>query len=325
MKIAIVGATGVVGRKTLKVIEERGLDNHEFVLYASQKSAGSKIKIGRKWHRVKLLNNSIFSENLDYALFCTRENISKAYIKKLAKNGTRVVDFSSCFRKRYPLIVPEINKEKLKGDIICNPNCSTIAGVMALYEIHKRFGLERIVYSTYQAVSGAGKDALDDLKNEKGEKLKNFKYPIFNNLIPYIGEISKNGYSKEENKMIYETKKILDDKSIKITSTCVRVPIDVCHSESINFQTRKRCGVKKLQEVLKSTEGVVYQDCFPLFPMPINVRGKDEVFVGRLRRDLNQPNTFNIFVCSDNLKKGAAQNGVQILEEMIKKDTNEGL
>ena len=323
MKIAIIGATGVVGRTALKVIQERKLCEHEYLFYASQKSANKKIFFNGKRIKVRELTNAIFEENLDFALFCTRENISKGYVKDLAKLGVRVIDFSSLYRKRYPLIVPEINSNKIHGNILCNPNCSTIAGVMALYNIHKKFGLDRIVYSTYQAVSGAGKKALDDLKSKARNNLKAFAYPIYNNLIPYIGEIYSNGYSKEENKMIYETKKILGDKCIKITATCVRVPIDICHSESINFQTKKRCSISKIRQILQNTEGVVYQDDFPSYPMPEIVRGKDDVYVGRLRKDNSAKNSFNIFVVSDNLKKGAAQNGIQILEKLIEEKGTE--
>ena len=319
-RIGIVGATGVVGRTALKVLKERNLVNYTYFLYASKRSEGKKLKIGKRKVVVKELTDSIFDDKLDFALFCTNEKVSKIYVKPLSKHGTIVIDFSSLYRKKYPLIVPEINADAIKGRIICNPNCSTIAGVMALYKIHKKFGLKRVVYSTYQAVSGAGKEALDDLSKRRKKKLKCFKFPIFNNLIPYIGEISKNGYSKEENKMIYETKKILRDKKIAVTSTCVRVPIDVCHSESINFETRKKCGVKKIIKVLSKANGVTYQDTFPNYPMPLMVKGEDNVFVGRLRKDFSKENAFNMFVVSDNLKKGAAQNAVQILEILLERD-----
>lgn len=324
-KIAIIGASGVVGRTLLKVLEERNLLENDFYLYASKHSAGKKLKLGKKKIRVDELDQKIFAQKFDFAVFCTGEEVSKKYVKSFAEKGTTVIDFSSFYRKKYPLIVPEINSDKIKGNIICNPNCSTIAGVMALYEIHKKYGLKRVIYSTYQAVSGAGKKALDDLKRNRNCKLKSFAFPIKNNLIPYIGELKANLYTKEENKMIFETKKILGDANIKVTATCVRVPIDICHSLSINFETVKKCGAKKIAETLKNTEGVVYQDDYPNFPMPLFVRGQQEVFVGRLREDLSQKNAFNFFVVSDNLRKGAAQNGVQILEKLIenKKRTEE--
>ena len=317
-KIAIVGATGIVGRTALAIMNERNLLENEVMLYASKKSAGKTLKEGRAKYNVRELTKQIFDEHFDFALFCTKEEVSKEYVKRLAKQGTQVIDFSSLYRKKYPLIVPEINSNKIKGNMLCNPNCSTIGAVMALYEIHKKFGLKRVTYSTYQAVSGAGKVALDDLRKKRYKNLKSFQHPIWNNLIPYIGTLDEKGYSKEENKMIYETRKILADKKIKISATCVRVPIEVCHGESINFQTEKRVGLARVREVLKETRGVVYEDDFPNFPMPIATKGQDKVFVGRLRRDFSQENSFNIFVVSDNLRKGAAQNGVQILQELIK-------
>ena len=316
-KIAVVGATGLVGREVLKILQERGLQENDFYFYASSFSAGKMIKFAGAEHKILQLTDEIYEQNLDFALFCTKEMVSGQYIYKLSQRGVKVVDFSSLYRKMKPLVVPEINSEDIKGNIICNPNCSTIGAVMALYEIHKKFGFERVVYSTYQAVSGAGKDALDDLKNN-GEKLKKFDYPIFNNLIPYIGKIDKRGYCTEENKMVYETRKILHDKYIKISATCVRVPIEVCHGESINFQTTKNCSLNQIKQVLKNTKGVLFVDDYPHFPMPLETVGQDLVFVGRVRKDYSQNNTFNMFVVSDNLRKGAAQNGVQILQELIK-------
>jgi len=188
---------------------------------------------------------------------------------------------------------------------------------MALNLVHKKYGLKRVVYSTYQAVSGAGKLALKDMKVNNPKHLKKFRFVIKNNLIPYIGELDKKGYSTEENKMVFETKKILGDKNIKVTATCVRVPIDICHSESINFETKKYVSIKELKNTFLETSGVKVVDDFPTFPMPIITRGGDNVLVGRIRRDNTQKNTFNIFVCSDNLRKGAAQNGVQILELLM--------
>lgn len=319
-KIAVVGVTGVVGRVFLEEIEKQNLLGNEFVFYASKKSAGRKVCLGGKKSKIQALDEEILSKNFDYAVFCTRETVSKEFVPKLAKNGCKVIDFSAYYRKKNPLIVPEINADKAKGNILCNPNCSTIAGVMALYEIYKKFGLKRIVYSTYQAVSGAGKDALDDYHKKRVKNLKSFKFPIFNNLIPYIGDIAKNGYSKEENKMIYETHKILGDFKINVTATCVRVPVDICHSESINFETEKKCTAKQIVNVLKNTKGVQVLDEFPNFPMPKIVRGRKKVFVGRIRRDFSHENSFNIFVVSDNLRKGAAQNGAQILKLLMERD-----
>lgn len=317
--ILLVGATGVVGRTVIKILNEKNLKNCNFFLYASKKSKGKTFNICGTKYTVKELGDEVFSNNYNYALFCTNEQISKSYIKQLTKKNTVVIDFSALYRKRYPLIVPEINMENVKNNkIICNPNCSTIASVMALYEINKMFGLKRIIYSTYQAVSGAGKMALDDIKTTKKEKLKKLNYVINNNLIPCIGEISNNLYSKEENKMIYETKKILNNNTVKVTATCVRVPIKICHSVSINFETVKKTTLKKIKDVLKITKGVKVVDTALTYPMPIMVKGQNDVYVGRIRRDYSNPNCFNIFVVSDNLRKGAAQNGVQILEQLLK-------
>lgn len=323
-KIALIGATGLVGRTTLKVLEEHKLTNHIFEFFASPKSVGKTIKFNKKKFTIKELSlNYILKQNFDFAIFCTNEKISSVYVPILAQNGIKVIDFSSCFRHTYPLIVPEINSDKIDGNIICNPNCSTIASVMALYEINNKFGLEEIVFSTYQAVSGAGKLGLSDLKTSDKNKLQKFSHIIKNNLIPYIGNIDENGYSTEENKMIYETRKILNDFDIKISATCVRVPIDICHSISIHFTTKKNCDVEKIRSVLENTKGVQVFDKFDLFPMPILVKDKEDVFVGRIKKCQNK-NTFDMFIVSDNLRKGAGQNGVQILEELLR-DKNESL
>ncbi len=319
--ILIVGATGVVGRTVIKILNEKNLKNCNYFLFASKKSKGLKFNICGKKFVVDELTDKIFKTHYNFALFCTNEQISKTYIKDLVKDNTVVIDFSSLYRKKYPLIVPEINAKKVKNKkIICNPNCSTIASVMSLYKIHQKFGLKRIIFSTYQAVSGAGQRALEDMKTKNQKKLKKLNYVINNNLIPCIGEISKNLYSKEENKMIYETKKILDDNKIKITATCVRVPIKICHSISINFQTTKRASLQEIKDVLKCTNGVKVIDTPLKYPMPVIVEGKNDVYVGRIRKDYSNRNCFNIFVVSDNLRKGAAQNGVQILEDLLKEN-----
>lgn len=317
-KVAIVGATGVVGRTALKIINEKNFLDCEFVLYASKKSKGKRFFINKKKVIVNELTEEIFNQKLDFALFCTSEKISKKYVVKLSKQNVTVIDFSAEYRKKYPLIVPEINACDIKDKkIICNPNCSTIASVMALYKIKEQFGLKRIIYSSYQAVSGAGMFALKDLKVNKQSKLKKLNYIIKDNLIPCIGEIYKNLYSKEENKMVYETRKIFNNNSLKITATCVRVPITICHSISINFETQKRASLKKIKQVLLNTKGVKVIDTPTQYPMPIIVKGKDDVYVGRIRKDYSNKNSFNIFVVSDNLKKGAAQNGLQILEYLL--------
>lgn len=318
--IAIVGATGIVGRTAIKILEERGLEGNNFFFFASSKSAGKWLKIGKKKIRVNLLDDNIFDgKSYDFALFCTKESLSEQFIPKFLENGAKVIDFSSRYRKDFPLIVPEINPEKAVGNLICNPNCSTAAAVMALYEIHKKFGLKEIIYSTYQAVSGAGKAALDEMKILDASKLQKFAYPICDNIIPQIGNIDERGFSTEENKMIFETRKILGDEDIKISATCVRVPIKICHSISIHFETRKNASLGQIKRALAETKGVKIFNDAPAFPMPYFTKGGNDVLVGRLRQSYNK-NTFDIFVCSDNLRKGAAQNGVQILEMLMREE-----
>lgn len=318
--IAIVGATGIVGRTVLKILQERKLHKNNFTLFAGAEDAKQILHIGRTKYKVFELNEDIFKQNkFDYALFCTREEISEEYIPKFVENGCKVIDFSSTYRHNYPLIVPEINFDQAQGNLLCNPNCSTAGAVMTLYQIHRHFGLKEIVYTTFQAVSGAGKLALDDIKTKQPERLKSFKFPIFDNVIAQIGEIGTNGFSTEENKMIFETRKILNDFDIKITATCVRIPITVCHSLSIHFKTKKDATLDDIKETLKSTVGVTVCDDEPNFPMPYTTKGHNNVCVGRIRKSFEE-NSFDVFVCSDNLRKGAAQNGVQILEYLLKED-----
>ena len=313
--IGIVGATGLVGRKVLEILGEYNLCDNKFFLFASNKSAKKRLKIGKKYHTVQSVDK-IMNYTLDFALFCTPESVSENYVEKLAKGGTKVIDFSSQYRQNFPLIVPEINFDKICGNIFCNPNCSTIIGVMALCEIHKKFGLVSINYSTYQALSGAGKNALLDQKVIDKNKLKKLDFVINNNIIPYIGELGENGYSREENKMIFETKKILNDNKIIVNATCVRVNVDVCHSESITFTTKQNATIFDIENCLKNSKNVVYvQNDFSRL-MPNYVKNRSEVFVGRLR-ECEQKNTFSMFVVGDNLRKGASQNGVQILKELI--------
>ncbi|MBQ8444170.1 MAG: aspartate-semialdehyde dehydrogenase [Clostridia bacterium] len=312
--IAIVGATGVVGQTTLKVLEERGLSDNNLFLFASENSEGKKVVCGGKKLRVKkLCEENLFKDKFHFALFCTGDEVSQEYVKALALRGCRVIDYSALYRKDFPLIVPEINMDKAIGNILCNPNCSTIAGVMALYNIHKQFGLARIVYSTYQAVSGAGQEALQEMNETRAEKLKKLDYPIKNNIIPYIGNINAGGYCREEEKMIFESKKILNDFDIKISSTTVRVPVDIGHSLSIAFETKEKASVDELRQAIDESEGVKYITS----PMPMFSRGQDYVLVGRLRANEFNERSFSLFVSSDNLRKGAAQNGVQILEKLI--------
>ena len=316
LNIAIIGCTGLVGKKFIQILNENEQINADFYLYANQKDFNKKMKIYGKNYLIKILDDNIFLQNLDYAIFCCSEQISQIYLKKLSK-CTICIDFSSYFRKNYPLIIPEINKEQIKGNIICNPNCSTAISLMAIYRIHKKFGLKQIIYSTYQAVSGAGCLALKDLKQKNYHKLKKLDYVIQNNLIPIIGELDKNGISTEENKMIFETKKILNDKNIKVSASCVRIPIKNCHGISIYFETEKNCKLAQIMECLQNSKGVKVYNDFNLYPMPILSNENNDVLVGRIRQDKFNKNCFSLFVVGDNLRKGASYNAFQILKELI--------
>lgn len=309
-RVAIVGASGVVGRTVLDILGERNI-KADFFLFASKNSDGKVLNIGDKEYVVKVLDDNIFSLGLDYALMCTREDVSKKYVKRLAKSGTVVIDFSSYFRKKYPLVVPQINSEDILGNIICNPNCATIGEVMSLFAIHKKYGLKSIYISTYQSLSGAGKLALDDKFVVDERQLKKLDYVINNNIIPYIGTIYEDNFCEEERKIIFETKKILHDDNIFIMSQTVRVPIDVCHGESIFFETKVDCDIESLKHEIENSKNVRYVPC----AMPILTKGKDDVLVSRLRQ--YDKRHFAMFVVVDNLRKGAGQNGVEILIELL--------
>ena len=323
-KIAIVGATGLVGRTVLKVLEERKLPIDEYVLFASSKSAGQTFNILGRNYIVQKLNENSFEEKFDYAIFCAGGEISKKYASVCAKTGCIVVDNSRYFRmdKDVPLIVPEVNFEDVKyhHGIIANPNCSTIQAVLPLKALDDRYTIKRIVYSTYQAVSGAGRYGLEDLRNTKGNDLKKFPYPIYDNCLPHIDVFLDNGYSKEEMKMINETRKILHKPDLKITATTVRVPVSNSHSESINVEFEKDFIMEDLLATLKNFPNIVIQDDLTcnLYPMAITASNHDEVFVGRIRRDESIKSGINMWVVADNIRKGAASNAVQIIEKLIK-------
>ncbi len=309
-KIAIVGASGVVGRTVLDILGERNIEA-DFFLFASKNSDGKILHIKNKPYKVHVLDESIFLLKPDFVLMCTRENISKKYALKLADLGAVVIDFSAEFRKKYPLVVPQINAEDIKGNLICNPNCATIGAVMALWGIEKNVGLKSMAISTYQSLSGAGQLALDDRYETNPNRLKKLDFVIDNNLIPYIGKIDDKNFCVEEKKIIYETKKILHDKNLFVMSQTVRVPIDVCHGESIFFETKNACDIEILKQYIVTTENVKYVD----FAMPVFARGKDDVLVSRLKQF--DETHFSMFVVVDNLRKGAAQNGVEILIKLL--------
>ena len=324
MKIAVVGATGLVGTKMLEILAERNFPFTELILVASPKSVGQKINFQGKEHEVVSMETAI-SLKPQIALFSAGGSTSLEWAPKFAEVGTTVIDNSSAWRMDAdkPLVVPEVNAHILKATdkIIANPNCSTIQMVVVLNPLHQQYSIKRVVVSTYQSVTGTGKKAVDQLMNErngvKGEMA--YRYPIDLNLIPQIDVFLENGYTKEEMKMVMETKKIMGDSSIQVTATAVRVPVMGGHSESVNIEFNSPFELSEVIDLLENTEGVVVQDNISLqeYPMPINAHNKDAVFVGRLRKDDTQANTMNAWIVSDNLRKGAATNAVQIAEYLV--------
>ncbi len=332
-KLALVGATGVVGRIAREVLEEKKLPISEYVFFASSKSAGTEIEFMGKKYIVNELKEDSFDEGFDFAIFSAGGETSKKYSPIAAKKGCIVVDNSSAFRMEpeVPLVVPEVNPEKIKENkgIIANPNCSTIQAVVALKPLDDKFKIKRVVYSTYQAVSGAGINGIRDLENgiknyDNNEiyKLQKFPYPIFNNCLPHIDVFLESGYTKEEEKMINETRKILDRPDLAVTATTVRVPVFNSHSESINVEFENDFDIEEVVETLKNAKGIVVEDNIKenIYPLAINSNNHDEVFVGRIRRDFSVKSGINLWVVADNTRKGAASNAVQIVEEMIKFD-----
>ena len=324
-KLAIVGATGLVGRTALKVLEEKKLPNFEYKLFCSKKSAGTVIRfLGKDYIAYELTENS-FDEGFDFAIFSAGGDTSKKFAPIAASKGCIVIDNSSAFRmeKDVPLVVPEVNPETIKQNhgIIANPNCSTIQAVVPLKPLDDKYKIKRIVYSTYQAVSGAGKKGLEDLLNKsQGKDLKKFPHSIYNNCLPHIDVFMEDGYTKEEHKMINETRKILGKPDIKITATTVRVPVENCHGESINIEFEKDFDLEEVKHLLKKAKGVVLLDDTQnnIYPLATIANGTDEVYVGRIRRDFSQENTLNLWCVADNVRKGAASNAIQIMEDLIR-------
>lgn len=323
-KIAIVGATGLVGISVLKVLEEKKLPIEKYCLFSSKNSAGKTLSFLGKDYIVEELTENSFDEGFDFAIFAAGGDISEKYAPIASKNGCIVIDNSSYFRMHdnVPLIVPEVNFEDVYSHqgIIANPNCSTIQAMLPLKALDDKYKIKRIVYSTYQAVSGAGKEALCDLENiDNSKPLKKFPHPIYNNCLPHIDSFTENGYTKEEMKMINETRKILHKPDLKITATTVRIPVTNSHSESINVEFENNFEMEELIESLKSFPNIVLVDDLNSnsYPMPINATGHDEVFVGRIRRDFSVESGVNLWVVADNIRKGAASNAVQILEKLI--------
>jgi aspartate-semialdehyde dehydrogenase len=323
MKLAIVGVTGVVGREMLEVLSERKFPFTEFIPVASEKSCGKEISLDGKNYEIISLTK-LLERDIDLAFFSAGREISKTWAPKLAAKGVKVIDNSSYWRMRSKnkLIVPEINGEGLSINdmIIANPNCSTIQLVMALAPLHKKFVVKRAVVSTYQAVSGTGKKAVEQLKNEKNKIDAEMAYPhqIFQNVLPHCDDFTDNHYTKEEMKLTNETKKILD-KNIDVIATAVRIPVSRGHSESVNITFEHDFDLDEIRAALNQMNGVTVLDnpSKNKYPMPINTYKKDEVFVGRIRKDFTQSNTLNIWIVADNLRKGAATNTVQIGEYLI--------
>ena len=323
-RVAIVGASGVVGRTALKVLEEKSLPNIEYTLFSSKRSAGKKIEFFGMNYILQELDENSFNKRFDYAIFCAGGSVSKKYIPIAVQHDCICIDNSSVYRMDpdVPLVVPEVNMPgafKNKG-LIANPNCSTIQAVVPLKPLDDAYQIKRIVYSTYQAVSGAGREGIEDLENGmNGFAPKKFPYPIFNNCLPHIDVFMDDGYTKEEHKMINETRKILNRPHLPITATTVRVPVLNCHSESINVEFEKDFDLYDVKQLLQNFPGVIVVDDIEknYYPIATKADGYNEVFVGRIRKDFSVKYGLNLWVVADNLRKGAASNAIQILECLI--------
>lgn len=324
--VAVVGCTGMVGRKFLEVLEARNFPVENIYFYASARSAGKALKFKDEEVTVEeLKEDNIKNKKIDFALFSAGGDISKEFAPVFANYGATVIDNSSAWRMNpnVPLVVPEVNPEDIKWNkgIIANPNCSTIQAVVALKPLYDKYGIKRIIYSTYQAVSGAGLGGYNDLfDGYKGTPPKKFPYAIAGNVLPHIDSFLENGYTKEEMKMINETKKILHDYDLKITATTVRVPVVYGHSESINVELKEDFQIEDVFNLFHNSKGIIVKDDVDnlIYPMPIDSAGKDEVFVGRIRRDFSLDKGLNLWVVADNIRKGAASNAVQIAEYIIR-------
>ncbi|WP_421751536.1 aspartate-semialdehyde dehydrogenase [Croceimicrobium sp.] len=325
MKIAVVGATGMVGQVMLQVLHERGFENHEILPVASEKSKGKEVAFADKKLKVIGLKDALEAKP-DMALFSAGGGTSLEWAPKFAEEGCYVIDNSSAWRMEegIPLVVPEINGDLLeKGKyIIANPNCSTIQMLMVLAPLHRKYGIDRVVVSTYQSITGTGVKAVQQLENEKqglsGEMA--YPYPIHENALPHCDVFMENGYTKEEMKLVNETHKILDP-AIAVTATAVRIPVKGGHSESVNLEFKSEYQISDLKRLLADSPGISLQDNTDVnqYPMPRYAEGKDEVFVGRIRRDLSKVNALNLWIVADNLRKGAATNAVQIAEMLQEK------
>lgn len=323
-KLAIVGATGLVGRTILKVLEEKNIPNMEYTLFSSKKSAGTVLNFFNQDYIVQELTEKSFDTGFDFSIFSAGGEISKKFVPIAASKECVVIDNSSAFRmdNNVPLIVPEVNISDIINheNIISNPNCSTIQAVVALKPLDDKFKIKRIVYSTYQAVSGAGKLGLEDLSNGyKNLPLQKFSHPIYDNCLPHIDSFLINRYTKEEMKLINETRKVLGHPYLPITATAVRVPVKNCHGESINIEFENSFTLEDIFSILKNAPGIIIKDDLDnlIYPTAEIANGHDEVFVGRIRKDYSIKNGLNLWVVADNLRKGAATNAIQIVEHLI--------
>jgi aspartate-semialdehyde dehydrogenase len=327
MRVAVVGVTGMVGQVMCRVLEERKFPITEFIPVASENSVGKDVMLNGKSYKVVGMEEAI-SMAPDIAIFSAGGSTAKAFAPKFAAVGTTVIDNSSAFRmdEDIPLIVPEVNIDDLRPEhkIIANPNCSTIQMVVALMPLHKAYGIDRLVISTYQSMTGTGVKAVKQYEDElHGNKAENpaYHYPIFQNCIPHCDVFNDNGYTKEEMKLVHETKKIMGDSNLRITATAVRVPVLGGHSENVNIEFKKEFDLNELRNLLAKSPGILLMDDIAnnVYPMPILAQNRDEVFVGRLRRDESQEKTLNMWIVADNLRKGAATNAVQIAEYLVNK------
>ena len=326
MRVAVVGVTGMVGQVMLNVLEERNFPITELIPVASERSVGKEISFKGKVYKIISLEDAVLAKP-NIALFSAGGSTSLEWAPKFAKVGTTVIDNSSAWRMDHSkkLIVPEINANTLTKDdkIIANPNCSTIQMVVALAPLHSKYKIKRLVVSTYQSITGTGVKAVKQLENElagiKGEMA--YPYPIHQNALPHCDVFENNGYTKEEMKLVRETQKILNDRTIAVTATAVRIPTAGGHSESVNIEFENDFDLTEVRQLLNNAEGVTVQDNpdVNIYPMPIYANGKDDVFVGRIRRDESQPNSLNMWIVSDNLRKGAATNAIQIAEYLSAK------
>ncbi|WP_312039924.1 aspartate-semialdehyde dehydrogenase [Macrococcoides bohemicum] len=320
-KIAVVGATGLVGQKMLEVLERKAIPFNELTLFTSARSANKEVVYQGKTYNTEELTEEKANEKYDFVLMSAGGSTSLKFSPLFEQAGSIVIDNSSAYRMEedIDLIVPEVNSPQLNRKIIANPNCSTIQSVVPLKPLQDKYGLKRVAYTTYQAVSGSGVAGRNDLINgAKGEAPKNYPHPIYNNVLPHIDVFLESGYTKEEQKMIDETKKILNLPDLKVTATCVRVPVQDSHSVAINVTLEQPATVQDLRNLFEQTKGVVLIDDVAnnKYPLAINTTGKDEVFVGRIREDDTMDNSFHIWCTADNLLKGAALNAVQILEQI---------